>query len=343
MLDRPRYSIVMPKISLSAAISSSALELALFGRDDVDPRLSAHAVPLSREACPPNTRRTYLEGVTCFENWARSYGFEAVPASGETIALFMADNAQRLKLSTMKTRIAAVSVAHQKLGLPCGRSNYVVREMARAIARVYGNRPQGKDPMRLSVLRELIRTIRNQDNLARALRDAALFLLQYAAALRSAEMDFCVEHIEFTDFGLELTLVKSKTDPQRWGHVLTIARGAHRETCPVRALKRWLEYSGITDGPIFRGIHRSGVILPSAISTRSIIAILKGYLEKMGLNDGTYGTHSLRSGPLTTGFEKGLSDAELMVLSRHITEQNLMAYLRKANLAKRNLTAAIGM
>ena len=37
-------------------------------------------------------------------------------------------------------------------------------------------------------------------------------------------------------------------------------RAAPDDTCPVAALKEWLELSEITAGPLFRKVNRGGVV-----------------------------------------------------------------------------------
>ena len=54
---------------------------------------------------------------------------------------------------------------------------------------------------------------------------------------------------EFLDGGLLLTL-RGKTG---WREV-EIGRGSSEATCPVAALKRWLELARIARGPVFRRV-----------------------------------------------------------------------------------------
>jgi len=41
--------------------------------------------------------------------------------------------------------------------------------------------------------------------------------------------------------------------------------GTHADTCPVRALRRWLDAAEITSGPLFRPISRYGTVGTAAL------------------------------------------------------------------------------
>ena len=60
--------------------------------------------------------------------------------------------------------------------------------------------------------------------------------------------------------GLKLLIERSKTDAQGEGAEIAIPRGQSDDTCPVAALKTWLELSEITTGPLFRKVNRGGVV-----------------------------------------------------------------------------------
>ena len=64
----------------------------------------------------------------------------------------------------------------------------------------------------------------------------------------------------WTKIGLKLLIERSKTDAEGEGAEIAIPRGASDETCPVTALKAWLELAEITAGPLFRKVNRGGKI-----------------------------------------------------------------------------------
>jgi hypothetical protein len=72
-----------------------------------------------------------------------------------------------------------------------------------------------------------------------------------------------VEHLAETEHGLRITLPVSKGDRAMKGAVVGIPYG-QSELCPVRALRRWLDAAGITEGPLFRRIWATRLVVAMA-------------------------------------------------------------------------------
>src|SRR4051794_8540429 len=62
------------------------------------------------------TKRAYRSDWRAFETWCTGNGLDALPASPETVASYLADAADTLKPSTLTRRCASISVAHQAAG-----------------------------------------------------------------------------------------------------------------------------------------------------------------------------------------------------------------------------------
>ena len=54
--------------------------------------------------------------------------------------------------------------------------------------------------------------------------------------------------LQFTSDGLGATLRRSKTDQEGEGRKVGIPYGSNPETCPVRAMRAWLEGTAIESG-----------------------------------------------------------------------------------------------
>jgi hypothetical protein len=115
------------------------------------------------------------------------------------------------------------------------------------------------------------------------------------------------------EIGLLVTIRGSKTDQERQGETIAIARG--RMACPVQALRAWLDVAGIEAGPIFRPIDRGGTVRDLRLTCRSIANIVKA-AERAGLDSASYSGHSLRSGFLTSAAGNGASIFKMMDVSR---------------------------
>jgi hypothetical protein len=89
-----------------------------------------------------------------------------------------------------------------------------------------------------------------------------------------------------------VTIRKSKTDQERVGATIAIARGS--AACPVNAVHHWIAASRIESGPIFRPVSKKGRVLNRRLSDRAVADLVKAYARRAGLKAGDFSAHSLR-------------------------------------------------
>jgi integrase len=167
------------------------------------------------------------------------------------------------------------------------------------------------------------------------IRDRALLLFGFASAMRRSELaalDF--EDLEETPDGLRVTIRRSKTDQEGHGDVIAIPRGMI--TCPVAALKAWLQVAHITAGPVFRPIAKGERISNARLTDHSIANIVKAHAARVGLDPAGFAGHSLRSGFLTSAAARGASVFKMADQSRHKSMDTLRSYVRDAEIFKRH-------
>ena len=115
-------------------------------------------------------------------------------------------------------------------------------------------------------------------------RDRALLALGWFGAFRRAELvSLDAGDVVRGDEGLVATLRRSKGDQEGRGAAKGIPFASLPAVCPVRALARWLEASGIAEGPIFRGIDRHGHLQGERLHPSSVARIVKRCAERAGL------------------------------------------------------------
>jgi site-specific recombinase XerC len=91
----------------------------------------------------------------------------------------------------------------------------------------------------------------------KGLRDRALLLLGFGGAFRRSELvALDVADLEETEDGLRVTICCSKTDQEGIGTTIAIVRGG--ASCPVKALRAWLNAAGIAEGTLFRPVRMVG-------------------------------------------------------------------------------------
>ena len=101
----------------------------------------------------------------------------------------------------------------------------------------------------------------------------------------------------------------SKTDPLREGATLLIA-STGTSLCPVSALKHYLKYSKVSQGPLFQ--FSDGRFL-----TWTLISLtVHKALSNQGLDIKRYSSHSFRIGAASAASAAGLSDSLMKSLGR---------------------------
>jgi hypothetical protein len=73
----------------------------------------------------------------------------------------------------------------------------------------------------------------------------------------------------------------------------------------VEAVQTWQATAGITEGLLFRTIHRSGHVRPWGLRGHDVALIMKRYALAAGLDPAQFSGHSLRAGFVTSAAETG--------------------------------------
>jgi site-specific recombinase XerD len=142
--------------------------------------------------------------------WASNAGLTALPASPETVGLYLATEAARRRPGTLARHLVPITAAHRAAGHQLDTRAPVIRETLTGIKRTHGTSQIGKAP---AVVADLETMIEAQPDTLTGLRNRALLLLGFAGALRRSELvGLDVSDLEFTSDGLVLTVRRSKTD-----------------------------------------------------------------------------------------------------------------------------------
>jgi hypothetical protein len=100
--------------------------------------------------------------------------------------------------------------------------------------------------------------------------------------------------------GLLVTIRAGKTDQERQGATIAIARGDI--ACPLKALREWLDAAGIEVGALFGPSDKAGTVRGPRLTCRSVANIVKAYAGRAGFDASTFSGHSLRAGFLTSAW-----------------------------------------
>ena len=308
--------------------------------------VSNETAEILKESLSPNTKAAYRSDLRSFAAWLDlTEQPPTLPHNPGTVADYIThlDGLDRA-MATIRRHLRALSWLHTVKGFDSPCKNLVVKTMVKAVQRkrVKENRPTvstSKAPATVDVLRAMLAHC-DQDK-ATGVRDRALLLVGFAAALRRSELvALQVDDVRITGQGADIKIRSSKTDQFGQGEIVSITRG-HGDTCPVLALAAWLNHSGIKSGAIFRRVRKGGQVQPGALSDRSVADIIKRCCFGAGLNPAEYSGHSLRSGMLTSAAESGADLIRLAQHARHTNTATTMHYIRHANRYKDNPTAGL--
>jgi len=266
-----------------------------------------------------NTRRTYASMWKKFETWCQSHNLQALPASAETIALYLGSMGGEVSFSTLDTTIAAIEKIHEQKGLSITGNQDIYRRVRKGIRRSHKEQQSVRQAKALSPC-DLAIACRQMGSSLKDLRDKALLTLAFFGALRRSEtVAFDIEHIEFTDKGLVIKLLQSKTSDTAQNVYLSPTKDA--SVCPLHAMRAWLLAAGIESGPLFRSIGKGNKVSANRLSGHAVAAIMK---ERFG---DEYSGHSLRRGLVTAAAESGATLARLQQHSRHKTANMVLRYV----------------
>ena len=273
-----------------------------------------------------NTLRAYRADFKDFSAFCAKNGLNSMPTEPKILALYLTHLSATSKFSTLKRRIATISVIHKMNGYYLDTKHPVIMENLHGIKRVKGSIQKAKKPILISDLKLIINAI-DQTNQSekKKNRDKALILVGFSGGFRRSELvDIDYDDLEFVDEGVKIFIKRSKTDQSGEGMIKAIPYFDNKTFCPVLALKQWIDNCKIKSGKIFD------------ISDKSVALIIKKYASLAGLDANKYGGHSLRSGFATSAAESGAEERNIMAMTGHKTTQMVRRYIKEANLFKNN-------
>ena len=321
------------------------MELAITSRPtgDLPARLLEVMVGYARRGRADNTWRAYEADLRHFAAWCDLEGLSALPAEPATIAGYLAAHATALSVSTLRRRLAAISVMRQATGYTKANSPTSAAEVKAVwsgIRRAHGVAPQKVRAARTKVINAIVAGLGSEPI---DVRDRALLLIGFAGALRRSELA-ALDTADITedDQGLRLMLARSKTDQEGETKTLGLPYGSNPATCPVRAWRAWRQLACADTGPAFRPVTRHGRIGATRLSGRGVADMIGRRARAAGL-DGHFAGHSLRSGFATEGYAQGTPELAIMRHGRWRSAAVMRGYVEEGGIWTDNAAARLGL
>jgi integrase len=235
----------------------------------------------------------------------------------------------------------SISKAHQLAGAPNPAKTEQIHLVMSGIRRALGRAQTQKAPAVTDVIRAMLDTLGTGPA---GQRDRALLLIGFAGAFRRSELvALDIGDLAFVPSGVVITLRRSKTDQEGQGRKIGIPMGLFPATCPVRALRAWIEAAELVSGALFRPIDRHGNIKPDRLTAHAVARIVKRAAFKAGLDESAFSGHSLRAGLATAAAAAGASDRVIMKQTGHKSRTMVDRYVRSAELFKDNAGGIVGL
>ena len=279
-----------------------------------------------RNSKSENTLRAYQSDYNDFSLFCSKNGFNAMPTQPKILSLYITHLSSYSKYSTLKRRLASISILHKTKGHYIDTKHPIIMENLMGIKRTNGSNQKGKKPLLINDLKILINAIdQSNEKDKRKIRDKALILIGFSGGFRRSELvDIEYEDLEFVSEGVKIFVKRSKTDQSGEGMTKAIPYFDNKNFCPVIALKNWIEIFDLKKSRIFN------------ISDKSVALIIKKYANYAGLDSHRYAGHSLRSGFATSTAEAGAEERNIMAMTGHKSTEMVRRYIKEANLFKNN-------
>tara|TARA_B100001996_G_scaffold17834_1_gene14715 strand:+ start:785 stop:1699 length:915 start_codon:yes stop_codon:yes gene_type:complete len=272
-----------------------------------------------------NTMRAYKADYKDFAIFCMKHGFKPMPSEAKIVSLYLTHLSQTSKFSTLKRRLASISVIHKLSGHYIDTKHPMITENLMGIKRTIGSYQKAKKPILINELKLIINVIDKEKNEKTRLRNRTLILIGFAGGFRRSELvAINYEDIDFVKEGVKIFVKRSKTDQSGEGMTKGIPYFLNPIYCPVTSLKKLVQELQIKSGRIFE------------ISDKSVALTIKKYVGIAGLDSNKYSGHSLRSGFATSTAELGAEERSIMAMTGHKTTQMVRRYIQEANLFKNN-------
>ena len=272
-----------------------------------------------------NTIKAYNSDFNDFKSFCAIHAQQSMPTNPKTLSLYITHLAKKSKFSTLKRRIASISVVHKLSGHYLDVKHPLISENLLGIKRQIGTFQKSKKPILISHLKQLIEVISKETQPNIKLKNKALILIGFAGGFRRSELvSIQYEDVEFVPEGVKIFVSRSKTDQSGEGMTKAIPYFENTSYCPVISLKNWINHNQIKDGAIFK------------MSDKNVSLVIKKYAKLAGLDPSKYSGHSLRSGFATTTAEFGAEERNIMAMTGHKSTQMVRRYIQESNLFKQN-------
>ena len=286
-----------------------------------------------------NTVRAYKSDLNDFEIFCAQNGFKSLPSEPKIVSMYLTHlSTKDAKMSTLKRRLVTIGVIHRLKGYYLDTKHPAIIENIMGIKRRKGSVQKSKKPILINYLKKIINVIDEQDkDEIKKFRDRSIILIGFSGGFRRNEIvSLDCDDLDFVPEGLKINIKRSKTDQFGEGFTKALPYFDSSQYCPVVSLKKFIEISKITAGPVFRRFVKGSKLSENRLTDQTVALLIKEYLNLAGIDSKNYSGHSLRSGFATSAAESGVEERSIMAMTGHKSTEMVRRYIKEANLFKNN-------
>lgn len=304
-----------------------------------------------------NTKRAFNGDIVYWQAWLSAIGFnfkidkitvsilkhfiiQHIEEMNPEVDKVLVDQGYKSKLGThsletVKRRIASLSVCLEldKLENPCRDKE--VKLLLKRFTAMYGGKGRKKKAITKDILEDMLLTCKGH---LIDVRDKAVLLFAFSSGgRRRCEItDADMFNLTETSEGDYLyNLCESKTNKTGEDDYKPIKGRA------AKALRDWLEASGVKEGAIFRSVGKGGDIR-GALSGNDVRRIVKKRTKLAGYDENQFSAHSLRRGFVTEGAKQGKPIGDIMKMTSHKSVSTAMKYYEAGSIINNSCAELVG-
>jgi site-specific recombinase XerD len=286
-----------------------------------------------------NTVRAYKSDFNDFGLFCAQNGFNSLPSEPKIVSLYLTQlSTKNVKMSTIKRRLVSIGLIHKLKGHYIDTKHPIIVENLMGIKRRKGSIQNGKKPLLIKNLKNIINVIDQQKKeKIKIFRDRTIILIGFSGGFRRNEivsLDF--DDLDFVEEGLKINIKRSKTDQFGTGFTKGLPYFENSQYCPVVSIQKWIEISKINSGALFRRFTKGSNLSEKRLTDQTVPLLIKEYLSLAGIDSTNYSGHSLRSGFATSAAEAGAEERTIMAMTGHKSTEMVRRYIKDANLFKNN-------
>ena len=176
-----------------------------------------------------------------------------------------------------------------------------------------------------------------EDNL-RNIRDRALLLVGFAAAMRRSELlALKKDDVILQDLNLLLNISTSKTNQYGKQEYKALFSAENQCYCPVKAVNDLLRVIPKDHLFLFSRINRNGKLASASLSARGLDYIITKLLGE------EYSSHSMRVSFVTIAKKNGCLDSEIMQQTNHKNANMILRYTQIHDKTEHNAARKLGL